>query len=75
MLEEGCEKARQLFNFFVRCYPPGSVLPSSMVPCHIYLYQVQSSPISKVSTVDMFFGMQMLSSLLIALARTVANLR
>ncbi len=45
------------------------------VPCHIYLYQVQSSPISKVSTVDMFFGMQMLSSLFIALARTVANLR
>ena len=45
------------------------------VPCHIYLYQVQSSPISKVSTVDMFFGMQMLSSLFIALARAVANLR
>jgi hypothetical protein len=31
MLEEGCEQARQLFNFFVRCYPPGSVLPSSTV--------------------------------------------
>jgi hypothetical protein len=45
------------------------------VPCHIYLYQVQSSPISKVSIVDMFFGMQMLSSLFIVLARTVANLR
>ena len=26
------KKARQLFNFFVRCYPPGSVLPSSTVP-------------------------------------------
>ncbi len=24
-------KARQLFNFFVRCYPTGSVLPSSTV--------------------------------------------
>ncbi len=25
------KKARQLFNFFVRCFPPGSVLPSSTV--------------------------------------------
>ncbi len=25
------KKARQLFNFFVRCYPPGSVLPSSTI--------------------------------------------
>ena len=55
----------KLLNLFLIC----------KVPCHIYLYQVQSSPISKVSTVDMFFGMQMLSSLFIALARTIANLR
>jgi hypothetical protein len=40
------KKARQLFNFFVRCYPPGSVLPSSTVLISI-IDEIQTAKITK----------------------------